>query len=505
MRMSRQFDENIEAIDPLETMPPAKKSMVIFFLVDTSKSMEGSKLESLNRVMGDILPELIGVGEAGTDVKVAVMSFSSGCEWITPEPVLIEEYQRWENLRADGVTDLGDACEELCQKLSRNSFLRAPSLSYAPVIFLMTDGYPTDNYKKGFEMLKKNRWFQYGLKIALAIGSNVDLDVLREFTDDEELVLQACGAEMLKKLVREIAVTSSKIGSTSMTLTDATGERSLAEVAGAKKEQMVEAVQEMKQQILGKGIGCQDSSGTVVTDKFAIAVVADGHGSAKHFRSDVGSRIAVKITTKLLKNYMNRPDFKEQFFKHPEFILAQMEKQILMKWREAVEEYHLENPLTEEEENKIPEKAKGKLRTAVIYGSTVLAAVLTKDFSYGMILGDGGFVVLGGDKELYIPLEDKNSHANYTSSLCNTDAIHFFEHWYTTETVKALFVSTDGLFKSFASEEDFLKYHGLLSHMFHDTEKMQKSLKRNFEKRTREGSGDDISIAFVYQEGEEAE
>ena len=72
MRMSRQFEEqSIEAIDPLETMPPAKKSMVIFFLVDTSKSMEGSKLESLNRVMGDILPELIGVGEAGTDVKVA--------------------------------------------------------------------------------------------------------------------------------------------------------------------------------------------------------------------------------------------------------------------------------------------------------------------------------------------------------------------------------------------------------------------------------------------------
>lgn len=87
--------------------------------------MEGSKLESLNRVMGDILPELIGVGEAGTDVKVAVMSFSSGCEWITPEPVLIEEYQRWENLSADGVTDLGDACEELCQKLSRNSFLKS--------------------------------------------------------------------------------------------------------------------------------------------------------------------------------------------------------------------------------------------------------------------------------------------------------------------------------------------------------------------------------------------
>lgn len=248
---SKYLEQNIDEIDPLETMPPAKKSMVIFFLVDTSKSMEGSKLESLNKVMGEILPELIGVGEAGTDVKAAVLSFSSGCEWVTPEPVLIEEFQRWENLRADGVTDLGEACEELCMKLSRNAFLRSPSLSYAPVIFLLTDGYPTDNYKKGFEMLKKNRWFKYGLKVALAIGSNVDLEVLHEFTDDEELVLQAYGAEMLKKLVREIAVTSSKIGSASMTLTETGGERSFEDVAGAKKEQMVEAVQEIRQDILG--------------------------------------------------------------------------------------------------------------------------------------------------------------------------------------------------------------------------------------------------------------
>lgn len=250
--MSSNYKQPVsQMIDPLETMPPAKKSMVIFFLVDTSKSMEGSKLESLNKVMGDILPELIGVGEAGTDVKIAVMAFSSGFEWITPEPVLIEEYQNWVNLQADGVTDLGDACMELSRKLSRKSFLHSPSLSYAPVIFLITDGYPTDNYKKGFEMLRKNRWFKYGLKVALAIGSNVDLDVLHEFTDDEELVLQAFGAEMLKKLVREIAVTSSKIGSTSMTLTETAGERTLSDVAGAKKEQMIEAVQEIKQDILG--------------------------------------------------------------------------------------------------------------------------------------------------------------------------------------------------------------------------------------------------------------
>ena len=45
--MSSRYVESIDAIDPLDTMPPAKKSMVIFFLVDTSKSMEGTKLDSL--------------------------------------------------------------------------------------------------------------------------------------------------------------------------------------------------------------------------------------------------------------------------------------------------------------------------------------------------------------------------------------------------------------------------------------------------------------------------
>ena len=245
-------------------------------------------------------------------------------------------------------------------------------------------------------------------------------------------------------------------------------------------------------------IVCQDSSGVYVGDDFAIAVVADGHGSAKHFRSDVGAKIAVKISIELLKKYMRQTDFKNQFLQHPDFILQQMEKQILMKWREAVEEYHKENPLTEEEKKKVPEEKWKQTRLVTIYGSTVLIAVMADGFSYGMLLGDGGFVVLSRNNEVFIPVEDPNSHANYTSSLCNTNAVKYFQHWYSQEEALAMFVSTDGLFKSFASEEDFLKYHGLITHMLSDPEKARASLERNFEKRTREGSGDDISIALIY-------
>lgn len=245
-------------------------------------------------------------------------------------------------------------------------------------------------------------------------------------------------------------------------------------------------------------IVCQDYSGTFVGEDFGIAVVADGHGSSKHFRSDVGAKIAVKISIELLKKYMKQADFKNQFLKHPDFILKQMEKQILMKWREAVEEYHKENPLTEEERNKVSAEDSKRMKVATIYGSTVLIAVMADGFSYGMLLGDGGFVVLSAKKELFIPVEDPNSHANYTSSLCNTNAVNYFQHWYSEDPTVAMFVSTDGLFKSFACDEDFLRYHGLITHMLSDPEKAEKSLIRNFEKRTREGSGDDISIALIY-------
>ena len=133
--------------DFLDTMEPAKKSMTIFFMIDVSGSMKGTKIGSLNSTMEELLPSLIGVGEASTDVKIAIMKFSTDVEWVTPEPVKIEEYQYWNRLEADGLTFMGDAFLELSKKLSRSTFLSSPSLSFAPVIFLLSDFSPNDDWK----------------------------------------------------------------------------------------------------------------------------------------------------------------------------------------------------------------------------------------------------------------------------------------------------------------------------------------------------------------------
>ena len=68
------------------------------------------------------------------------------------------------------------------------------------------------------------------------------MDVLREFTGDPELAIQAHGAEELKRLIRFLAVTSSQIGSKSMSLTDDGRELTAEDVADTKKKQMRDAV-----------------------------------------------------------------------------------------------------------------------------------------------------------------------------------------------------------------------------------------------------------------------
>ena len=220
--MNDEFEKSLDFDDdPLNAMGVSRKSLVIFFLIDTSGSMKGTKMGELNTAMEELMPEIRRVGEADTDVKVAVLTFATHLAWMYPEPISIEEFE-WSRLSPAGITNMGAAFEELAIRLSRNSFLSSPSLSFAPVIFLMTDGYPSDDYKKGLRKLNENSWYKHGLKVALGIGKEANDDMLAEFTGTSDTVVHAYSGGQLANLIKKIAVTSSQIGSKSMTLSDDT-------------------------------------------------------------------------------------------------------------------------------------------------------------------------------------------------------------------------------------------------------------------------------------------
>lgn len=223
-----------------QTIVP-RRTMTLFFLIDTSGSMEGTKIGAVNDAITSVLPMLeeISAGNTDAEIKVAALEFSSGVDWLYSEPKEASDFV-WQDVKAAGLTSLGQACAELSSKLSRNGFMKSPSGCFAPAIILLSDGGPTDDYQSGLARLKANNWFKSAIKVAIAIGDDADKDVLKEFTGSSEAVITVHNIEALKQIIRLVAVTSSQIGSQSTSAIDLT-----------KQDQVVKEVTKVAQDISG--------------------------------------------------------------------------------------------------------------------------------------------------------------------------------------------------------------------------------------------------------------
>lgn len=200
--------------DEVDQVP--RRTMVLFFVVDTSGSMEGEKIGSLNVAVQEVLPTIskISSNNADAQIKIAALEFSSSAEWMYDHPIEAEQFQ-WRDLEAQSLTNLGEACEELNRKLSTKGFMNEASGSFAPAIILLSDGEPTGDYKRGLGKLKENNWFKAAIKVAIAIGADANKDVLAEFTGHKECVLTVHNKEQLEKIIHFVSVTASQVASKS--------------------------------------------------------------------------------------------------------------------------------------------------------------------------------------------------------------------------------------------------------------------------------------------------
>lgn len=240
-----------------ETVSVPRRTMTLFFLIDTSGSMEGNKIGAVNDAVVNVLPMLNDISETNPDaeIKVAALEFSNGVNWLYDEPKLAKDFI-WQDVAASGLTSLGAACSELASKLSRSGgFMQSASGSFAPAIILLSDGGPTDDYNTGLAKLKANNWFKSAIKIAIAIGDDADKDVLKDFTGSSEAVITVHNIDALKQIIRVVAVTSSQIGSKSSTAGETT-----------KQEQVVKDIQDATQNI--DGAESSDSTSTVDNSQY---------------------------------------------------------------------------------------------------------------------------------------------------------------------------------------------------------------------------------------------
>jgi serine/threonine protein phosphatase PrpC len=252
------------------------------------------------------------------------------------------------------------------------------------------------------------------------------------------------------------------------------------------------------------GKPCQDYSAVETEDDFAIAVVSDGHGGNKYFRSGDGSRIACDVSIDIVKKFINeirKDDMDSNSFNY-KLLFRQLATKIINEWQKQVEEHFADNEIAENEkliyETHYTEDAEDA-DIHKIYGATIVLAVISDDMSFVIQTGDSPCLVFNDDYECRIPQETINPDCvmDYTTSLSDSNAINNFRYFWTTDMPKAIFVCSDGIKDSY-SEDDFLNFGTVLLKEFEkDYTATIGFIEEWLPKLSERGSGDDMSIAGI--------
>jgi hypothetical protein len=239
-----------------------------------------------------------------------------------------------------------------------------------------------------------------------------------------------------------------------------------------------------------------------------VLAVADGHGGARYFRSQVGSTLAVHTAVRLVGEFMANS-------LAPETVLEQTRQalcpQIVTTWAAAVLSDLGNNPFTEAELALLEQVDGPASRAAVLerpelaYGATLLVVAVIAGRVLYLQLGDGDILVVAPDGTTTRPIvADERLVANQTTSLCQPEAEKEFRIAAIdgADTLPLLvLLSTDGYMNSFRSEEDFLQigtdYLQILREQ--GSEALALELPNILADATQQGSGDDITLGILHR------
>ena len=175
-----QEERNNMARTLLEFESVPRKKMVVIFIVDTSANMAGQRIEIVNAAVEQTLEKIreMNADNDDAEIEVAILEFSTGARWLTPNGLVKPENIYWSYLAANEFRgcDMGEAFRMLEEKLHRGGgFMQgAYYLYYAPKIFLFSATEPTDDYKPHLEKLHHNLFFRKSIKVAIPIGDETN-------------------------------------------------------------------------------------------------------------------------------------------------------------------------------------------------------------------------------------------------------------------------------------------------------------------------------------------
>jgi len=175
------------------------RRLPVYLLIDTSGSMKGEPIESVKVGIEAMLSTLRNDPYALETVSISIITYDKDANQLIPLTP-IDDLQMPEITTPDsGPTHMGAALEMLCEKVDKevNKGTKEQKGDWMPLLFLMTDGKPSDiqAYNNVIPKIKNSN---FATIVCCAAGPKAKTEELRLLTDKVYQIDTLDSATLLK-------------------------------------------------------------------------------------------------------------------------------------------------------------------------------------------------------------------------------------------------------------------------------------------------------------------
>jgi uncharacterized protein YegL len=182
------------------------RPLPVIVMADTSGSMSiDGKIDALNQAIQEMTKSFASESRTRTEIQLGLITFGGESASMHLPLASAHQIEGISPLTASGRTPMGDALRKAKELVEDKETIS--SRSYRPVLILLSDGLPTDDWQDNLSELCGSERAQKATRFAMAIGRDADEEMLAKFANDPESpVFQAHDAKDIHRFFRAVTM-----------------------------------------------------------------------------------------------------------------------------------------------------------------------------------------------------------------------------------------------------------------------------------------------------------